>query len=199
MELTTQEILGGIAFLIGLVGHSFYVVSILQNKTKPHLFTWLVWGIITGIAYAAQISDNAGPGSWQMGVSSFLCLMTAAMALKWGEKEITRGDKIALAASLIAIIPWLITKNPLGSVILISIIDCVAYYPTFRKSWNKPHEENLTTYLMANLKISISLFALLNFTLITALYPIVLIIANGAFIIMCIVRRRKLAGVHALS
>jgi uncharacterized membrane protein HdeD (DUF308 family) len=194
MDFTSQELIGGIAFLLGFIGHSFYVVSILQNKTKPHLYTWLIWGILTGIAYAAQVYDNAGPGSWQMGISAFLCLMTAVMALKWGEKDITRGDKIALIASLSAIVPWLLTKDPLGSVILISIIDVVAFYPTFRKSWLKPQEENLTTYNLANLKLTLSLFALNNVSLTTALYPAVVVGINTIFVIMCLIRRKQIAA-----
>ena len=162
-----QQFIGLIAFGLGLFGTVVYVRSVLDGRSKPHLYTWLVWGIITGIGFLAQIYDNAGPGSWAMGISSLACLFTAALALKYGEKEITRSDKIALFSCLSAIIPWLLTKDPLGSVIMISIIDAVAFYPTFRKSWKKPHEENLPTFYIANIKLTLSLFAMTNFTVIT--------------------------------
>jgi hypothetical protein len=192
LDFSTAEIIGFAALVLAVVGQGTYILSILQGKTKPHLFTHLVWTLLTGIGFAAQLYDHAGPGAWAMGVSAFCCATTVILAFKWGEKEFTRGDKIALAASLSAIVPWLMTKDPLGSVILICIIDGVAYYPTFRKSWMKPGEENLTTYTLANLKLILSLFAITNFTLTTALYPVVLVCLNFAFITMCMMRRKIL-------
>ncbi len=186
------EFFGLAALAIGLYGSAFYIRSILKGQTKPHVFTHVVWGTVTFIAFLAQLHDSAGPGSWAMGISALACFTNAALALKYGEKNITRGDKIAFIASLTAIIPWVLTKDPLGSVILISIIDAVAFYPTFRKSWNKPWEENLTAYNIANLKFLLSLVAMRNFTIVTTLYVATVMALNGAFVIMCLIRRQTL-------
>jgi hypothetical protein len=192
VDITTAEIIGGIAFLLGFVGQTIYIASIFRGSTRPHLFTWLVWGTLAAIGYFAQLHDHAGPGSWAMGITALACLSTAALALKWGEKNITRGDKIAFATSVSAILPWLLTNDPLGSVILISIIDVVAFYPTFRKSWNKPYEENLPSYNLASLKMILSLFALTNITINTALYPSVVVLVNSTLVIVCMIRRKRL-------
>jgi hypothetical protein len=192
VDITTAEIIGGIAFLLGFVGQTVYIVSIFRDRTRPHLFTWLVWGILGAIGYFAQLHDHAGPGSWAMGITALACLLTAALALKWGEKNITRGDKIAFATSLFAIVPWLLMKDPIGSVILISIIDVIAFYPTLRKSWHKPYEENLTSYNLASIKMILSLFALSYITINTALYPSAVIFVNSALVAACLIRRQKL-------
>ena len=191
MDFTAAEIIGSIAFLLGFVGQVVYIVSIFRDRTKPHLYTWLVWGILGTIGYFAQLHDDAGPGSWAMGITALACLLTAALALKWGEKNITRGDKIAFSTSLFAIVPWLLMKDPIGSVILISIIDVVAFYPTLRKSWNKPYEENLASYNLASIKMVLSLFALSNFTVNTALYPFAIVLVNSALVVACMIRRQK--------
>lgn len=190
--MTVHEFFGLAALLMGLSGYVVYIRSILRGHTRPHIFTHLVWGTIALIAFAAQIHDNAGPGAWVMGLSAFCCLVQAALALKYGDREITRGDKIALIASLSAIIPWLLTKDPLGSVILIAIIDAVAFYPTIRKSWRKPWDENLTAYNMASLKFALSLLAMANFTIVTTLYAITVIVLNSSFALMCLIRRQSL-------
>lgn len=188
----SHEFFGILAFAIGMCGYVVYIRSILKGQTKPHVFTHLIWGIMTGIAFCAQLYDHAGPGSWAMGMSTFACLSQAALALKYGEKNITRSDKIALCAALLAIIPWLVTDNPFWSIILVSVIDAIAFYPTFRKSWNKPWEENLTAYNIANLKFLVSLMAMKNFTVVTTLYAITVIILNGSFVVLCLIRRQSL-------
>ena len=194
MDFTTQELFAGAAVLIGLLSQTVYIVSILKGITKPHLFTWVVWGTLGAIGFAAQWHDNAGPSMWAMAMTTLMAFSTALLSLKYGEKTFTRGDKLSLAASLFAIVPWLLTDDPLGSVILISLIDAVAFYPTVRKSWHKPQEESLLAYNIGSLKFGLSLFAITNFTLTNALYPAAIVFINTAFVVMCILRRKKLQG-----
>ncbi len=191
--MTSAEILGLSGLLIGLCGSGVYIVSILRGDTKPHLFTWVVWSILTTIGYFAQLHDDTGPATWVLGANMITCSVIALLALKYGENTITRGDWIAFIASLTAIIPWLLTKDPLGSVILISLIDIVAFYPTIRKSWRNPDQENLTGYMIANLKYLISFFALEIYSINTLLYPATIVVVNSAFVAMCLLRRRSYA------
>jgi hypothetical protein len=187
-----QSILALIAVAIGIAGYAVYIRSILKGQTKPHFYTHLIWAIISSIAFAAQLHDHGGPGAWVMGLTAAACLSQALLALRYGEKNITRGDKIALFVSLSAILPWVLTKNPIGSVILICLIDVVAFYPTFRKSIRKPWEENLTSYNFANLKMFLSILALTNMTWVTVLYPAVVIGVNMTFVLMCLILRAKM-------
>lgn len=192
MDYTTQELFAIAAVLVGLLSQAVYIVSIFKGITKPHLFTWLVWGTLGAIGFAAQWHGNAGPSMWTLAATTFLAFSTALLSLKYGEKTFTRGDKISLAASLFAIIPWLLTDDPLGSVLLISLIDAVAFYPTARKSWHKPHEESLLAYNIGSLKFGLSLLAITNFTFTNALYPAAIVFINTAFVAMCLYRRRAL-------
>jgi hypothetical protein len=185
-----QNLIGILAVILSFLGSGIYIRSILQCKTKPHFYTHFVWAILTFIAFFAQVYDEGGAGSWATGATAITILATAILALKFGTKDITRGDKISLFAALIAIVPWVMTDNPLWSVILISLIDVIAYYPTIRKSWYKPFEENLTSYAIGGIKFGLSIVALDNFTIVTTLYPAVIVIANIFLISICLWRQR---------
>lgn len=192
MDFTLQEYLGAIAFVMGVVGTWIYIRSILLGHTKPHLYSWIAFSILTTIALFAQLHDNAGPGAWMMTITALSCIAIALLSIKHGTQNITLSDKMALAASLFAIIPWLMTDDPLLSVIMISLIDGVAMYPTLRKSWHKPHQENLAPFNIASIKIVISLFALTNVTFVTTLYPLSIIFVNCALVAICLYRRHVL-------
>ncbi len=196
---TYQEIFGLAAFLIGLWGTTVYILSIFRGETRPHFYTHLVWGLVTLIAFLGQLADHAGPGAWALGITAAACLFQATLALKWGEKNITRGDKLSLVAAFVAVVPWVLTDDPLLSVVLASIISCVAFYPTIRKSWTKPSEENLAAYMIANVKLGLSLVALTNFTVTTLVYPVSSIVINTAFVVLCVYRRGALAPSTALA
>jgi hypothetical protein len=105
------------------------VRSIFVANTKPHAFTWLVWGTVMAIAFSAQLSDKAGAGSWATGLSAAFCLGIGVLALFRGEKHITRGNWVAFLATSLAIPLWVVTSDPLWSVLLVTGIDAVALLP----------------------------------------------------------------------
>ena len=91
----------------------------------------------------------------------------------------------------IVLILWFGVQQPLLSIIMVVIIDALGFFPTFRKSFHKPHEETLITFMFSSLKFVIGLFALESYSLITWLYPTYLVFANGIFVLMLIIRRRR--------
>ncbi len=179
-----------IAIILTLIGYTEYCRSMLAGITKPHMFTWIIWASLTAIAFFAQISDSAG--AWITGLSATISFFIAGYAYFYGEKDITRSDWLVFISALSAIPIWMVTNNALYSVIIISIIDALAFYPTFRKSWMKPNEEAIIAYIMAFFKFTLALFALENVSATTALYPFSLVVMNAAFIILVVWRRKVL-------
>src|SRR5882724_13674059 len=92
--MTLRDIFGLLSLTLAVVSYVPYVRSIFVSNTKPHAFTWLVWGTVMAIAFVAQLSDRAGAGSWATGLSAAFCLGIGIIALFRGEKHITRGDWI---------------------------------------------------------------------------------------------------------
>ncbi|MDA4111586.1 MAG: hypothetical protein OK439_03545 [Thaumarchaeota archaeon] len=189
--LDYRVILGGFAAIIGVIGFLPYFRNLFAGRTKPHTFSWLIWGILSAITFAAQIASGAGPGAWIIGVAATLSLAVFVIAIFKGEKEITRLDKISLASAALGIALWVVTTNPLWSVVIVTIVDAVGYVPTFRKTYKQPYGETLTLYFLSSVSFVISLFALEVFDLTTALYPTSLIATNMIFISMVLMRRRR--------
>ncbi|MSU74268.1 hypothetical protein EXS57_00640 [Candidatus Kaiserbacteria bacterium] len=187
---TSQPFLGGAAVALGLFGYFFYVRGILQGKVKPHTFTWFVWGLLTTIAFFAQIAAGGGAGAWVTGVTALFSFGFAAVGLGASSRVfIAKSDWIFFTSTLLTVPIWYFTGNLLWSVIIITIIDLVAFIPTFRKAFFNPETENGWTYALSGLKFVVSLFALENFTWTTALYPMSLVIANLAFVLMLVWRK----------
>ena len=191
METKTIIALASIAMTI--FGYSFYFKDIFAGKTKPHAFSWLVWATLTSIAFFGQLSAGAGPGAWVTATTAAISFIIFWLSLTRGEKDITKSDKIFLGASFFAIIPWLLTKYPLISIILVTVIDFLGFLPTIRKSIKKPYEETLIHYVFAGLKFLLAIIALDNYTLVTWLYPASLVLANWLFIVLLVVQRRKIS------
>ncbi len=184
--------LGYIATIIVLIGAFRYVRDMLKGRTRPHTFSWFVWGLLSGIAFVAQITSHGGAGAWITGVTALYSLGISAYALKYGDRKFVVFDWLSLTGALLGIALWILTKQPLAAVVLVSVTDFIGFLPTFRKGFFKPFEETLSEFLFSSLAMLIALFALDSFTPTTALYPASLVVTNGMFVVELLIRRKQL-------
>ena len=189
-----KEIIGAIAVVLTFVGYIPYIRDTIKGKTKPHIYTWFVWGFVTAIAFGLQIQSHAGAGAFVTLAAAIVCLGIFFLGLKQpkAERDITLADTVFLVASFVALGLWLVADQPVISVILLSSIDMLGFIPTIRKSWSKPHQETLSSYATNTFRFSLAIVALSHYTIVTSLYPITWIVANGLFTIFLITRRRQL-------
>lgn len=189
----TQEhiklILSITATTIAVISYIPYIQGTLSGKIKPHSYSWFIWAIVGYIAGFGQLAGGGGIGALVALVTATISLGIAVISYKEVKDSITTSDKISLVVSLSAIPLWLITNNPLWSIILVSIVDGVAFWPSIRKAYNKPWDEGLPTFLLSTLKHVLTVFAQKTYNVLTVLYPLSLAILTGLFVIMLIVRR----------
>lgn len=184
-----REIVGAIAVFIAFISVIPYIMDILKGKVKPHTFSWLVWGTVTAIAFAAQLSENAGAGAWVTGWGALKCAIILILSLFWGEKTIARGDVMSLSAALFILPIWAITHNAFWAVFLASLIDIVGFYPTIRKSWRNPFQESGMLFFYTFLSVFLSLLALTNYSLTNVFYLAAIAAVNLGFTLMLLWRR----------
>jgi len=180
---------GWISITFSTVSGIAYLWSIFFRQTRPHVFTWVIWSILTSIAFTVQYTEGAGAGSWATGISAAFCIVTVAACYWKGERHITKSDWIVFILSLSAIPLWVISKNPVVTIVLVTSIDVAAYIPTIRKSWGKPREEMIFGTYLSNVKYITSLAAMENWHFTTILYPLAMLAANTALIGVVHLRR----------
>jgi hypothetical protein len=189
-----KDTIGIIAAALVFVAYGPYIRDIRRGKTKPHPYSWFVWGFITSIILALQISHGAGPGSYVTATVAALSFVVCFYGLKNGTRDITRLDTIFFALALVSIGVWLFAKRPTLSMILLVSIDMLGFAPTIRKAWNKPHEETLFTWSLNGFRHLLSIAAIQTYSLITLLNPVVWAVANITFSLLLILRRRTKTG-----
>ncbi|KKR26071.1 MAG: hypothetical protein UT55_C0018G0001, partial [Candidatus Peregrinibacteria bacterium GW2011_GWE2_39_6] len=87
-------------------------------------------------------------------------------------------DYICGAFSMLALVLWGITKDPLIAIIFALTSDGFAAIPTIIKSWKHPETESLGAYTAGLLNSLTSFFALKTFSISELAFPIYLVLLN---------------------
>ncbi len=181
-----------ISLVFGLAIFIPYYINIWKKTARPHFFSWLIWGILTGIGFVSSLQGGGGGGSLIFGLQSVLSLGIAGFALIKGEKNITRIDWIFFISAILVLFIYISSKNAILSVTLAATIDVLAYFPTIRKSYSKPYDEPALTYFFSFLSILFSLGALQMYSLVTLFYPSAMLVINSFFVLFLLLRRKSI-------
>ncbi len=188
-----KELLSAVAIGLTLFAFLPYIRSILQGRTKPHVFSWLIWGSTTFVVFLAQLADKGGAGAWVIGVSGAITIVIAILAyLKKSDVRITGTDWLFLTLAMTALPCWYLTTNPLWAVVILTTVDVLGFGPTIRKAYAKPFEENLLFYLIFVPRNLIAIAALEHYSLTTVLFPAITATTCMMLILMVISRRQKM-------
>ncbi|MFN5064191.1 MAG: hypothetical protein ACK5GN_15260 [Pseudomonadota bacterium] len=192
-----KSLASAVAIVLAFVGYAPYISDVVKGRTRPHIFSWLIWTIVTAIIFALQVNAGAGSGAYVTLALVGLLLAVLLLALRNGDRDIKRTDVAFLVLAILCIPLWLVVEQPVLSIVVLSTIDMLGFAPTLRKSWTDPFSETLSLYVITTLRHGLSILALFEYNIVTMLFPLTWVFANAAFAVLLIVRRRQLGHPRA--
>jgi len=178
--------------IISLLAFLYYYYSILKWDTKPHIYTWLIFWLSLWTAFIIQIQNGAGYGAYVTLMEFSWCVIAFLLALKYGEKNITKFDTSCLILALLWLALYLGFKTAVISTVLIILVDILAIIPTYRKSFHKPDEETIVIYIMSFVIYIFAIGWLSIYSFSTYWYPLSIMIADLCLVAFILIRRKQL-------
>lgn len=175
-----------------------YFKDIFLKRTKPHLYTWLVWAITQGTATVAIWQGGGNYAIFGFAIGTILVVAVFLFSFKYGTKNIKKIDTIMLISALLAIIVWWKLESPLLAVLMVSVIDGLGYAPTFRKSFEEPWSETLSFWFIQAIINILIIISIAEYNLQTVIYPAVLAAANIGVWSICFFRRKIIKNPNTL-
>ena len=190
-----KEILAFVAAILALVGNISYLRDVWRGRVEPHPYTWFIWSIVSMTTFFGGLIKGAGIGALPTGVSEGFTIVIFLFSLKnlfQGKVlHIRKIDTYFLVACLLGLIPWVLTKDPTISVVIVVIIDLIAFVPTLRKTWSHPQSEKPVLYETNVLRHILTLFSLQTYNIATTIHSIAMIFTNSLMTLF-IKRKRSL-------
>lgn len=177
-----------IASILAVIGNVSYLHDVIRGKVKPHPYTWFIWSIVSMTTFFGGLAKGAGIGALPTGIAEgftiliFLFSLTQLFAGNAG--HIRKVDNYFLAAALIGLIPWALTKDPTISVVIVVMIDLIAFVPTMRKTWRHPNTEKPLLYGMNSSRHILTLFSLGSYNIATTFHSIAMIFTNTIMVLL---------------
>lgn len=172
-----------------------YIWSIINRKTKPHLFSWIVFLLIGIVSFIIQYNAGAGSGSWWTLWTTIASGIVFLLAFKYGSLDITKSDIFALIMWILSIGVYIYLDDPYLSTIIIMFILVFAFYPTIRKTYNNPYEEKMLIYMFSVLRSIIWILATVEISFLTIGIPLFIIVLNWGFVLWIFLRKKKLCNI----
>ncbi|MDH5327153.1 MAG: hypothetical protein OEZ68_22215 [Gammaproteobacteria bacterium] len=181
------------AIVLTVVAFVPYIRSILSGRTRPHVFSWIIWAGTTFVVFLAQLAADGGIGAWPIGISGVITLVVALLAYhKKADDSITAADWLFFLLALSSLPLWFVTSEPLWAVVVLTLVDLLGFGPTFRKAFHSPMNESVGFFVIMLLRNTLVVLALEQYSWTTVLFPAAVALACFALIIVIIHRRRKL-------
>lgn len=189
-----KEVLAIIAAGMAFVGNISYLKDVFKGRVHPHPYTWFIWSIVSLVTFFGQWEKGAGIGALPTGVAESFTIVIFFFSLKhlFGKQEwhFRTVDHFFFAGALLGLIPWYLTKDPTISVVIVVMIDVIAFIPTLEKTWHSPRTEKPLLYEMNVTRHILTLFSLEAYNVATTVHSIAMIVTNTLMSVFI----HKLAG-----
>lgn len=188
-----KEFIAVVATILAFVGNISYLKDVFRSRVHPHPYTWFIWSIVSLVTFFGALQKGAGIGALPTGVSEAFTLIIFFFSLKYlfSQKvwHIRKIDHYFFVTALLGLIPWYLTKDPTISVVVVVIIDLIAFVPTLRKTWEHPNTERPLLYEMNASRHLLTLFSLQTYNIATTFHSIAMIITNS--LMTYFIKRKK--------
>ncbi len=77
--------------------------------------------------------------------------LIAVLSLRFGYGHFHRKHHLSLAFAAIGVVLWRLTNDPLVALVVVIVVDFVAFYLTITKTWHAPDTETLCAWIFASI------------------------------------------------
>lgn len=179
------ELLVFAAAIASLIAAGLYIRAMVKGQTRPNRVTWLMWSIAPFIATAAEVYSGV---TWAVipvfmtGFAPFLIFCASIFTKAYW--RLGKFDYLCGAISVLALVLWVITMEPVLSIILAIVADAIASIPTLTKAYHNPETESVWPFLTGIFNAAVALAVAMTWSFNEVSFPIYLLAINVLLVLV---------------
>jgi hypothetical protein len=184
------ELLVFAAAIASLIAAGLYIRAMIKGQARPNRVTWLLWSVAPFIATAAEVYSGV---TWAVipvfmtGFAPFLIFCASFFTKAYW--KLGKFDYLCGGISVLALVLWVATMEPVLSIILAIVADAIASIPTLKKAYHKPETESVWPFLTGIFNAVAALVVAVTWSFTEISFPIYLLAIN--ILLVLVVHRIK--------
>jgi hypothetical protein len=187
-----SAVLGLLAGVLQALAGVPYVRDVFSGSTRPHRASWLIWCVLSIIVFLSQRADGARWSLVLVGVQVLGTCLIFLLSLRFGVGGGSPVELALLGLAGLGVVGWQLSGVPVVATGCVVFADLIAVALMLPKTYRDPTSETLSAYLIGLLSVVFSIAAVGALRLDLLLYPIYLLAADSAVVMLIVSGRRRL-------
>ena len=187
-----QAAFGILAGVLQLVATAPYLRDVMRGTTTPQRSTWTIWMTLSLVVLSSQWASGA---SWSLALicgQVVSCGGIFLLSLRRGVGGVSPLELALLGIAALGVVGWQVADDPTVATCSVVAADLIAVALMLPKTFRNPRSETLETYVIGVVSTVFAVAAVGSGDLSLLIYPLYLLIADGAVAVMIFLRRRAL-------
>ncbi|HVO86192.1 MAG TPA: hypothetical protein VMT23_00470 [Candidatus Binatia bacterium] len=143
-----EKVAALISALLALSAAPPYIIDTLNRKTKPQRATWLIFSVLSTIAFVSQLKLGASWSLVFLGLDALASMVVLGLSIPLGVGGHTQLDKVVLAIAGIGTVISVVTDRPIIALLGVIAADICGFVPTIKKAYLDPGSETTISWLL---------------------------------------------------
>lgn len=188
--------LGVIATIIGILGGLPYIYNAYKKKTRPHRVAWLIFLILSIIAWTTQYALGARESlifyTWF--VVNNIILLSLSLRKNAGYGDVTLINVVCFMLAISAIFIWKTTDSALLALICVLVADGIGALLILIKSYKHPHTETMSMWAIGSIATFLNILAVGKPDPAILAAPVQVFLFNVGIVLAILIGRRVKSG-----
>ncbi len=198
----TVSLMAWASFFLAIASYICGSIAILSGSSQPSVISRFFWLVLSVTNFLSYLSLGAGSGIFLSLANGLGSAIIFILSIKHGYIEFKRADFVAIGGASIALMCYLLINIKLVALVAGLLTHFISGLPTYKRTWQNPHSENLAFWV---------LFALASFISFTGvliqhknmIYPLYFFLFDAAMALLIFCKRKQLEGLvtnpHAIA
>lgn len=186
------QALGLASGVLSVLAYLPYIKDTLSGATRPKRASWLIWSVLSIIAFFSQVYEGASHSLWFAGAQMSGTVTVFVISIWRGTGELTRkGDYWVLVAAALGLVLWYFTSSAAYALTITIGISLLGGALTVCKSYRAPNSETMSTWGLSFVAAICAILAVGSVDWLLLAYPIYLFVLNGAIVAALLIGRSR--------
>lgn len=138
-----------LALLLSLLAFFSYIRDTIACRTQPQRASWLIWSVLSSIAFFTQVAEGATTSLWFIGAQFARTFSILKLSIWYGSGSyLSRRNLTIFAAAAVGLLLWYLLENTAYALAIVIMISAMGGYATVAKAYRAPESETLSTWFM---------------------------------------------------